>query len=115
MSQRVAPMIFPLVHYSTPIVRAKPPVTAAEKAAAKGRPCPAPEYPYGAMKRNEQGTVQIQFLVGPDGWVSDARIMKSSGHAELDEAALSTIGGCWFEPARHGMSEWAETSFTWKQ
>lgn len=109
------PLFFPLAHYSTPIVRATPPVTEEEKAAAKGRPCPAPEYPAGARTRNEQGTAHIKFLVAWDGWVKDARITKSSGHAELDEAALSTIGGCWFEPPRIGASDWYETSYTWEQ
>lgn len=115
VEHKVAPAVFPLAHYSTPIVRATPPVTEEEKAAAKGRPCPAPEYPAGARMRNEQGTAHIEFLVAWDGWVKDARITKSSGHAELDEAALSTIGGCWFEPPRSGASDWYETSYTWEQ
>ena len=107
-------MVFPLARIEAPIVRAKAPVTEEEKLAAKSRPCPQPEYPYGAMKRNEQGVTKVRFMVEPDGWVSNVAIQTSSGSAELDEASMSTIGGCWFPPAKHGMSEWMETSYTWK-
>ncbi|HEU4851786.1 MAG TPA: energy transducer TonB [Telluria sp.] len=107
-------MVFPLAQYDTPIVRAKAPVTDAEKLAAKSRPCPQPEYPHGAMKRGEQGVTKVRFMVEPDGFVSNVSIAVSSGSAQLDEASISTIGGCWFEPAKHGLSEWMETSYTWK-
>ena len=109
-----APMAFPLAEYATPIQRATPPTTEEERLKAKGQPCPAPEYPYGAKMRKEEGTTRIRVLVEPDGFLSNIKVIESSGSAELDEAALSTIGGCWFPPAKHGLSEYMETSYTWK-
>lgn len=109
-----APMAFPVAEYATPIQRATPPVTEAERIKAKGQPCPTPDYPYGAKQRKEEGTTRIRALVEPDGFLSNLKVIESSGSAELDQAALSTIGGCWFPPAKHGLSEYMETSYTWK-
>ena len=46
-------------------------------------------YPAEALKRGEQGTVRIDLLMGTDGNVRAARVLRSSGYAELDQAALA--------------------------
>jgi periplasmic protein TonB len=107
-------MGFQLVDFAKPIKRATPPVTKEDKARAREQPCPPPDYPYGARMRKEEGRTRISVLIEPDGFVSNIKVIESSGSAELDEASSSTIGGCWFPPAKHGLSEWMETSYDWK-
>jgi len=50
-------------------------------------------YPAGALKRGEQGTVGIDLLMGPDGRVRAVRLLRSSGHPELDQAAVARAYG----------------------
>ncbi len=46
-------------------------------------------YPGEALRRGEQGTVGIDLLLGPDGRVRAVRLLRSSGHPELDQAAVA--------------------------
>jgi protein TonB len=46
-------------------------------------------YPGEALRRGEQGTVGIDLLMGPDGRVRAVRLLRSSGHPELDQAAVA--------------------------
>jgi protein TonB len=46
-------------------------------------------YPGEALRRGEQGTVGIDLLMGPDGRVRAVRLLRSSGHSELDQAAVA--------------------------
>jgi len=50
-------------------------------------------YPGEALKRGEQGTVGIDLLMGPDGRVRAVRLLRSSGHPELDQAAVARAYG----------------------
>ncbi len=45
------------------------------------------------------GTVNVWFLIDEEGHVEDYRIQTSSGHAQLDEAALAVAGLYQFAPA----------------
>jgi TonB family protein len=56
-------------------------------------------YPILALRHNEQGDVLLQVLVEPDGQVGDVRIVQSSGHAQLDAAALIGVGYWYYVPA----------------
>lgn len=47
-----------------------------------------PKEAYGAAK---QGTVYIEFIIEKDGKPSSFKVMRSSGHAELDDAAIKNI------------------------
>ena len=47
-----------------------------------------PEYPYGAKRRGEEGTVVVEVRIGPDGRVRDASVAESSGSRRLDQAAV---------------------------
>lgn len=48
------------------------------------------QYPYEAMKKNVQGRVVVQFVVGKDGRVSSPRIIRSIS-PELDQAAMDAV------------------------
>ena len=56
-----------------------------------------PEYPRAARDRRATGTVVISMTVAADGSVARAVLKQSSGHADLDQAALGTLSRC---PAR---------------
>ena len=56
-----------------------------------------PEYPDIARQANVDGTVMLQVLVGKDGKVKDAKVVKSV--AMLDAAALSAVKQWIFKPA----------------
>jgi periplasmic protein TonB len=85
---------------------AAPSVTAGGGHIAEARPLykenPPPYYPNIARKRNAQGTVVILALVNESGKVEDARVETSSGHALLDEAAVTAVKSWEFEPGRRG-------------
>lgn len=48
-------------------------------------------YPDAARKANHQGKSVVQFIVNNDGRVSDAMIVRSSGHPLLDNEALRAV------------------------
>ncbi len=56
-----------------------------------------PEYPASARHAKIDGTVLIQVLVGKDGRVADAKIVKSI--PELDDAAVAAVRRWIFKPA----------------
>lgn len=58
-----------------------------------------PVYPHDAMRRREEGTVKLQFTVGANGTLAGSAIVKSSGHRDLDQAALQALIHCRFKPA----------------
>lgn len=57
----------------------------------------APEYPDIARQANVDGTVMLQVLVGKDGKVKDAKVVKSV--AMLDAAAVAAVKQWIFKPA----------------
>jgi TonB family protein len=59
---------------------------------------PEPNYPDAARDANEQGVVEIEFTVGPDGRVVAAHVEKASPWAVLNEAALSVVRDRWRNP-----------------
>ncbi|MCX2721418.1 energy transducer TonB [Roseibium salinum] len=48
-------------------------------------------YPASAKRRNITGVVEVAFVVNSSGSVGSIRVVQSSGHAELDKAALDTV------------------------
>ncbi len=58
-----------------------------------------PQYPVEALQVDAQGTTTLQFVVDDKGALTDAAILKSSGHQVLDQAALSSLSKCRFKPA----------------
>jgi protein TonB len=78
--------------------------------------CPKPEYPRNALRNEETGTTTLKLLVGADGLVHDAVVQQSSGHLDLDRAAL-VLNHCRFAPATRGgkpVDFWQPMQFVWK-
>jgi protein TonB len=49
------------------------------------------DYPRSALRSRAQGNVSVRYTVSPDGRAEDCRIMRSSGHADLDETTCRLI------------------------
>src|SRR5690606_27459602 len=88
-----------------------PPVAAPEAPAAPvfvpARPVAGtqtgPTYPPISRRLGEQGTVRLRLTVTPEGRVSEAVLLESSGYSRLDEAAVAWVVRHWrYEPARQG-------------
>ncbi|MES2018983.1 MAG: energy transducer TonB [Pseudomonadota bacterium] len=78
--------------------------------------CAKPMYPADAIKTNRVGTVTLGFEIGTDGKVIDSKVEKSSGHADLDEAAQTAIKLCKFEAATQDgkpVQEWMKMQYVW--
>jgi TonB family protein len=90
----------------------------AQAAPAQGphRPCARPIYPAEALRNEATGVSTLAFLIGEDGSVKDAKIVKSSGHAVLDEAARDSLGKCQFKPAKvdgKPQEAWITVKYVW--
>ncbi|WP_110953990.1 energy transducer TonB [Anaerosinus massiliensis] len=60
----------------------------------------APAYPAEARRNRWQGTTLLSVLIEASGAVSDIRVVKSSGHNTLDQAAIEVVSQEWrFNPA----------------
>lgn len=78
--------------------------------------CEKPEYPSASKRLEEEGTVQLKFLVGADGKVIESAVEKSSGFRRLDEAARQSLSKCTFQPGtKDGVAaeSWASMKYTW--
>ncbi|MCC2958430.1 energy transducer TonB [Massilia sp. IC2-477] len=78
--------------------------------------CAKPDYPINAARNGDTGTVTLALLVGTDGRVQDAKVQKSSGHRELDRAALNALSLCQFKPAMsNGAAQagWGQIAYVW--
>ncbi len=49
------------------------------------------QYPPFSRQRNIEGLVTVEFLIGPDGFISGLTVVRSSGFASLDEAAILAV------------------------
>jgi protein TonB len=63
---------------------------------------PKPYYPRMARRRGMEGRVELRVRVGVNGEVTAIEILHSSGYRLLDQAAVETVQGWRFEPARRG-------------
>lgn len=61
---------------------------------------PPPAYPADAIVRGLEGTVMLRLTIDASGRVADVEVVESSGHAELDEAAVEAVRKWRGEPAR---------------
>ena len=68
------------------------------KAVVDFNSCAKPVWPKEALARQNQGTVTLGFVVGTDGKPKSSEVVKSSGFADLDEAARTGIEKCTFKP-----------------
>ncbi|MFI4940915.1 MAG: energy transducer TonB [Burkholderiales bacterium] len=58
-----------------------------------------PEYPRASQLAQEEGTVRVQFVVGPDAQLLSATVLKSSGYKNLDKATVNGLSRCKFKAA----------------
>ena len=79
--------------------------------------CPQrPVWPEAAQREKRQGTVILAFEVDANSTVLDAKVKRSSGHADLDEAARVGLAKCKFRAATQNGSpvrDWAELKYNW--
>lgn len=78
---------------------------------------PAPVYPRLARERGEEGTVVLDVEVLPSGRCGTLRVLESSGHALLDEAAARAVRGWRFKPAARwgrAIAVWVEIPVTFR-
>ena len=59
---------------------------------------PNPAYPARSRRAGEQGTATIRVLVDVTGRPAQVSLAASSGHADLDQAALSAVRAAQFRP-----------------
>ena len=72
-----------------------------------------PKYPRISQRRNEEGDVTLHVDVLASGKPGAVRVVESSGHKRLDEAALEAVQKATFEPARKfGQAVGSETEIT---
>lgn len=63
--------------------------------------------------RHLQGQLRIRVVIGRDGGLRQAEVVQSSGHAELDQAALDTVHGAGpYRPFDAGMGNLDSLSIT---
>ncbi|MCR5751984.1 MAG: TonB family protein [Kiritimatiellae bacterium] len=99
-----------LERFETPVAPAAEsapvPDAAPRQAKVDAPPRPAasirPDYPRGPRQRGEQGDVTLEMRIGATGAVEDVRVAGSSGHSELDEAAVRAVRMARFVPAKSG-------------
>lgn len=92
-------------------------VSAAELQSPTSAPaCAVPEYSAVWRADEQEGNVGIKVLVQPDGSVTDAKVVSSSGYATLDKASLRASAKCKFKPASNGgekTQSWVNVRYTW--
>jgi protein TonB len=109
------PSPLPVQMTSPPAPPPAPPVQTAAVISASS--CEKPEYPSASKRLEEEGTVQLKFLVGADGKVLESAVEKSSGFRRLDEAARAGLSKCQFKPATvdgKPQQSWASMKYTWR-
>jgi protein TonB len=72
---------------------------------------PKPPYPLAARRQGVEGRVVLRAQVLEDGRCAEVGVVRSSGHAPLDESALATVRRWRFVPATRAgvaVSSWVE-------
>lgn len=64
---------------------------------------PPPVYPETARQKKEQGIVYVWVKISPAGSVEMARVVRSSGFADLDQSAATAVEHWRFHPALAGV------------
>jgi protein TonB len=93
-----------------------PPADKFTVALANASDCVRPDYPARSVRNGDSGTVNLALLIGVDGRVTEAKVQKSSGHRELDRAAVDALSMCKFKPAtRNGVAQpaWGQLAYVW--
>jgi protein TonB len=75
------------------------------------------DYPKASLMNEEQGTTTMSFLIGADGAVNESKLDKSSGHKNLDKAALKGLSACKFKAGTKDgapAQTWTKVDYAWK-
>jgi protein TonB len=75
-----------------------------------------PEYPQAALLAEQTGTVRVKFIIGTDGNLVSASVLKSSGHKLLDKAAIDGLSRCKFKAAMQDgnpVQSWFVSDYVW--
>ena len=75
------------------------------------------DYPKASLMNEEEGAVSMSFLVSADGNVVDSKIEKTSGHKNLDKAAVKGLSACKFKPGTKDgapAQTWTKVEYVWK-
>ncbi len=85
---------------SLPAARAGDGVSGTDRPGTDARPlfAPKPAYPPLSKRLGEEGQVHVRISVARDGRVLAVKIVRSSGHARLDLAAIETLQRWRFTP-----------------
>jgi protein TonB len=59
---------------------------------------PAPRYPPASRRLREEGEVLVRVLIDTEGRPREIDLLRSSGHARLDEAAIEAVRAALFRP-----------------
>ena len=74
------------------------PKTAAASTELRAISTPSPRYPPEAYRSGTQGEVQVEFTVGTDGAVSNARVVRATPPRVFDREALAAVKRWRFQP-----------------
>ena len=100
-AQRAAaqrPATPPQAAAQAPSTPAQQPAAAAASTELRAISTPSPRYPPEAFRAGTQGEVQVEFTVGTDGAVSNARVVRSTPPRVFDREALSAVKRWRFQP-----------------
>lgn len=78
--------------------------------------CAKPVYPEAARHEKRHGEAVLAFQIDADGTMLDVKVKRSSGHADLDEAARVGLSKCKFRAATQNGSpvrDWAVVRYHW--
>ncbi len=79
---------------------------------SEGATTPKPTYPEIARRWGHEGVVVVRIYIDAEGSVEDAVLLSSSGHQELDNAALEIIRKRWnFQPTGNRINTVKEFEF----
>lgn len=77
---------------------APPPTAAPAQRSLRSVSMPAPRYPPDALRAGTSGEVLVEFTVGTDGSVTDARVLRANPVRIFDREALNAVRRWRFEP-----------------
>ncbi len=75
-----------------------------------------PQYPQAALMAEQTGIVRVKFIIGTDGNLVTASVLKSSGHKLLDKAAIDGLSKCKFKAAMQDgnpVQSWFVSDYVW--
>jgi periplasmic protein TonB len=96
---------------------AQPPAITAPVSIGRAHECGSRFYPPLAQRLSHEGVTVIGFTVQPDGSVTNVHVLESSGHDELDQAAIPCASTWRYKPSMQNgqpvAAPW-QTRVVWK-